>query len=75
MTPEEMKNKSRGYGVDMSPEALAKRLRIASDLSAMAQRLAKAKNLGPVESPRTPPPCTDAGSDNPASDDAPFRSP
>lgn len=50
MTPEEMKNASRGYSTDMSPEALHKRLRIMSDLSSFTRWLATSVPAGRVES-------------------------
>ena len=50
MTPEEMKNASRGYSTDMSPEAMAKRLRIMSELSAFTRWLATAVPVECVDS-------------------------
>ncbi len=48
-TPEEAKNRSRSYSTDMSPEDVARRINLVSELRAMAVKLDKAKVLGPVE--------------------------
>ena len=49
MTPEEMKMKGRGWSTDMSPEAIARRIDIVSELRTFALWLGTAKNLGPVD--------------------------
>ncbi len=46
MNPEEMKKKSRGISTDMSPEAISRRIEIASQLYEMATILKKAKKTG-----------------------------
>lgn len=50
MTPEEMKRKSRGFGTDMSGEAVAKRLDIVSSLRELGLALKKSRIIGPVSS-------------------------
>jgi hypothetical protein len=67
MTPEEMKNASRGYSTDMSPEAMAKRLRIMSELSAFTRWLGTAV---PVERDE-PKPSADPARGGNERDDAP----
>ena len=47
MKPEEMKNISRGVSGDMSPDAIARRLDIASELYDLAKSLSKATRIGP----------------------------
>jgi hypothetical protein len=46
MNPEEMKKRSRGISTDMSPEAISRRIEIASQLYEMATLLKKAKKIG-----------------------------
>ena len=49
MTPEEMKDRSRGFGVEMTPEALTRRLDKVSQLRSLGLALRKARLVGPVE--------------------------
>jgi hypothetical protein len=49
MTEQDYKALSRGISRDMSPDAIARRLQIASDLHDLVKDLAQAKNLGKVE--------------------------
>ncbi|MDX2177902.1 MAG: hypothetical protein SF028_15685 [Candidatus Sumerlaeia bacterium] len=56
MTPEEMKRRSRGQSVDMSPEAIARRLDQVSQLRTLGLALRKAQILGPVVEPKPEPP-------------------
>lgn len=44
------KDLSRGMNVNMSPEAVTRRLDIVDELRELAQELANAKRLGPVNS-------------------------
>jgi len=45
---EDVKNRSRGVSRDMSPEAIARRLDIASQLHELAKSLGKATKLDPA---------------------------
>jgi hypothetical protein len=47
MTPEEAKQRSRGFSVDMSGEAIARRIDQVSRLRALGIALSKAKILPP----------------------------
>jgi hypothetical protein len=49
MTQRDYKSLSRGISRDMSPDAIARRLKIVADLYGLARTLGKAKNLGRVE--------------------------
>lgn len=49
MKPKDYKALSRGISHDMSPEAIAERLRIAGELYELAQTLSTARYVGPVE--------------------------
>ncbi|MDX1926808.1 MAG: hypothetical protein SFV81_09830 [Pirellulaceae bacterium] len=44
----ERKDLSRGMGIDMSPEAVARRFDLVDELRELAEELANAKRLGPV---------------------------
>ena len=46
----ELKDQSRGVGVDMSPEAVARRLEIVDELREFAKELMSAKGFGPLVS-------------------------
>jgi hypothetical protein len=48
LTSGEYKDLSRGIGIDMSPEAVTRRLDIVDELREFAEELANAKRLGPV---------------------------
>lgn len=48
LTPEEVKNKSRGHSSDMSPEAIYRRLQILGELHEFGFFL---KKLKPVQKP------------------------
>ncbi|MHC4076908.1 MAG: hypothetical protein ACYST0_00555, partial [Planctomycetota bacterium] len=50
MNPDEAKNRSRGISTDMSSDAIAHRLSIASELFRLAKTLQGAKLVGPVKS-------------------------
>lgn len=66
MTPEEMKRRSRGFSVDMSGEAVARRIDMVSQLRELGLALKKAKILGPAEASAPPaPPPQDPGPDRP----------
>lgn len=52
MTPEEAKDRSRGRGGDMSPEMIARRLDIVSELREWCALLATAREVGRKERPR-----------------------
>ncbi len=41
------KDKSRGVSCDMSPEAIARRIRIVSELRALSLKLAAAEKIAP----------------------------
>lgn len=61
MTPEEAKNRSRGYSTDMSPDAIARRILIASEMRELGLLLAKSKPVAPPPNnnsggEETPPP-------------------
>jgi hypothetical protein len=56
MTPEAMKNRSRGFGVQMSGEAVAKRLDTVSRLNALGLALRRVKTVGPVRPTEPDPP-------------------
>ncbi len=47
MTPDEMKARSRGQSVDMSPEAIAHRINIVSELRAAMIALERARPIQP----------------------------
>lgn len=49
MTPDEIKNTSRRFGVDMSSAEVGKRLQAVSQLRALGLALRKARVLGPAE--------------------------
>ena len=49
MNQEDLKKRSRGVGRDMSPEAISRRLDIASELYELAKSLGNAKRIGSVE--------------------------
>ena len=58
MSHDEMKNKSRGFSIDMSGEAIGKRIDKVSQLRELGLALRKAKIIGPVtgsEEPTHPP--------------------
>lgn len=63
MTPPDYEALSKGISRDMSPQAIAERLRIASELYDLASVLEGARCLGRVEPPVTGP------------EDAPHRDP
>ncbi len=44
------KDRSRGVSCDMSPEAIARRIRIVSELRALSLKLAAAEKIAPDES-------------------------
>ena len=46
--PNERKDRSREMGIDMSPEAVTRRLDLVDELRELANELANAKRLGPV---------------------------
>ncbi len=48
--PNELKDQSRGIGVDISPEAIARRLEIVDELREFARELMSAKSFGPLVS-------------------------
>lgn len=48
MTPEEMKQRSRGFDAEMSGEAVARRLDTVSRLRELGMALKSARLLGPV---------------------------
>lgn len=48
--PNEFKDQSRGVGVDMSPEAIARRLEIVDELREFAKELMSAKSFGSLVS-------------------------
>lgn len=48
LTPNARKDLSRGVGLDMSPEAVARRIDIVDELREFAEELANAKRLGPL---------------------------
>jgi hypothetical protein len=53
----EQKNLSRGMGVDMSSKAITGRIDIVDELRELAQELANARRLGPINSVQQPPEC------------------
>ena len=54
MTPEEARQKSRGISTDMSPEAIARRLDIVSQLFRLGHALNNAEYVGKVRDVRSP---------------------
>ena len=52
MTTPDYKALSRGISRDMSPDAIARRLRIAGELYRLAETLSRAEYVGPVETTR-----------------------
>ena len=50
MTGPDYESLSRGISSDMSPEAITRRLDVASQLYRLARTLSKAEYVGPVES-------------------------
>ena len=48
LTPSARKDLSRGIGIDMSPEAVTRRIDIVDELREFAEELANAKRLGPL---------------------------
>jgi hypothetical protein len=48
LSPSECKDRSREMSVDMSPEAVTRRLDLVDELRELAEELANAKRLGPV---------------------------
>jgi hypothetical protein len=48
ISPSECKDRSRGISVDMSPEAVARRIDIVDELRELAHELVNAKRLGPL---------------------------
>jgi hypothetical protein len=46
----DQKERSRGIGIDMSSKAVTRRLDIVDELRELAQELANAKRLGPIDS-------------------------
>lgn len=55
LTPSASKDLSRGIGVDMSPEAVTRRIDIVDELREFAEELANAKRLGPLIKDEPPP--------------------
>jgi len=55
LSSRERKDLSRGAGVDMSSAAITSRIDIVDELRDLAQELANAKRLGPVNSVQHPP--------------------
>jgi hypothetical protein len=50
-SPSEQKDLSRGASIDMSSEAVTRRLDLVDELRELAAELASAKRLGPVTKP------------------------
>jgi hypothetical protein len=54
LSSKEQKDTSRGIGVDMSSEAVTCRIEIVDELRDLAQELAVARRLGPINSVQPP---------------------
>jgi hypothetical protein len=49
LTPSQMKNRSRNYSRDMSPESITRRLDTVVELNELCEWLGKGKKIGTLE--------------------------